>query len=319
MHTHTKGRFRNVLFGSSLHPENAALAILVMLLFLFFLLLFTTFTAQPVQGQTFQVLYTFAGHQDGWVPYAGLSIDAAGNLYGTTDRGGGQGNCPPPGGCGAVFQLTYTGYNWAEKLLHGFNGPYEGFGQGPIGATDGSYPNAVTLGSDGSLYGTTQYGAAGGGTVYRLTPSNRGWTETVLHRFLPGGGDGSGPEGTLVFDQAGSIYGTTVGGVAWGTVFRLTGSGFSWTESILYSFKGGNDGAWPYSGVIFDQAGNLYGTTGAGGADDCKWGGTNCGTIYELVPFGSGWTEKLLYNFHNGNDGGNPSPLGDPPALPGRQ
>ena len=309
MHTHTRGRFRNVFFGTGLHPESASLAILVLILFLLFVLLFMAFTAQPAWGQTFKVLYTFAGHQDGWIPYTGLSLDAAGNLYGTTIRGGGRGNCPGPGGCGSVFEVTDTGGGWAEIILHGFNGPYEGFALGPIGGTDGAYPYALTLGPDGSLYGTTQAGASGGGTVYRLTPSSGGWTETVLHRFLPGGSDGSAPQGQLVFDQAGSIYGTTVGGIAWGTVFRLTHSGGAWVESILYSFLGGSDGAWPYAGVIFDPAGNLYGTTGAGGADECKYGGPNCGTIYQLSSSGSGWTEKLLYNFHSGNDGGNPSPL----------
>ncbi len=306
-----KARLPNHMFGTSLRPEGAALAILLMLLFLLFTLLFLTLTAQPAQGQTFKVLYAFAGQQDGWVPYSGVSIDAVGNLYGTTIRGGGRGNCPGPGGCGSVFQLTDTGSGWLETLLHGFNGPYEGFPQGPIAATDGAYPHSVILGPDGSLYGTTQYGAGGGGTVYRLTPSGGGWAETVLHRFIGGRQDGSAPEGMLVFDQAGSIYGTTVvgGAYSWGTVFRLTPSGSGWTKSILYSFQGGSDGAWPYAGVIFDKVGNLYGTTGAGGADDCKYGGPNCGTIFQLTPSGSGWTEKLLYNFHDGNDGGNPSPL----------
>jgi hypothetical protein len=133
----------------------------------------------------------------------------------------------------------------------------------------------------------------------------------VIHRFIPAGGDGGGPYGDVVFDAAGSLYATTVGGGAygWGTVFQLTRSGTSWIESILYSFQGDTDGAWPYAGVILDHAGNLYGTTGAGGSSDCHYGGANCGTIYQLTPSGSGWTKNILYNFHNGNDGGGPSGL----------
>ena len=242
-----------------------------------------------------------------------MSIDAAGNLYGTTVRGGGQGDCPPPGGCGSVFQLAFTGSNWVETLLHGFNGPY-GFdrGRGAFAATDGAYPYAkAIIGPNGSLFGTTHHGATfDSGTVYQLTSSGGGWTETVLHRFT-GGRDGGSPYGDVTFDQAGNVYGTTVegGAYSWGTVFGLTRSGASWTKSILYSFQGGGDGAWPYAGVIVDNAGNLYGTTGAGGAADCKYGGPNCGTIFQLTPSGSGWTEKIIYNFHDGTDGGSPSSL----------
>ena len=310
---HPRGRFSNVMFHANLRPESATLAILVTLLFLIFVLLFMMFTAQPAQAQTYRVLYTFDSGQNAWDPAAGLSIDAAGNLYGTTVRGGGQGDCPAPGGCGSVFQLTYIGSNWIETLLHGFNGPYDfGGGPGHFAATDGAYPYArAVIGPDGSLYGTTHAGATGdNGTVYQLTSSGSGWRETVLHRFT-GGGDGGSPYGEVVFDQAGSLYGTTTGGgpYSWGTVFRLTQSGSGWAKSMLYGFQGGNDGAWPYAGVVFDKLGNLYGTTGAGGAADCKYGGANCGTVFQLTPSGSGWTEKIIYNFHNGNDGGSPSGL----------
>ena len=272
------------------------------------------FLAPSAQAQTYRVLYTFDTGPNAWAPVAGLSMDTAGNLYGTTDRGGGQGDCPPPGGCGSVFQLTYTGSGWAQALLHGFNGPYD-FGRGPgsFAGTDGSYPYArAILGPDGSLYGTTSSGASGGGTVYQLTPSRGDWTQTVLHRFVGGGHDGFEPEGDVVFDQAGNLYGTTVSGGAYyyeGTVYRLAHSGSGWVYTGLYDFSGGSDGNWPYAGVIFDNLGNLYGTTGAGGAADCIYGGPNCGTVFQLTPSGSGWTKKIIHNFHDGNDVGNPSAL----------
>ncbi len=201
--------------------------------------------APSAQAQTYQVLYTFDTGPNAWAPGAGLSIDAAGNLYGTTVRGGGQGDCPGPGGCGSVFQVTPTGSGWVETLLHGFNGPYD-FGRGPgsFAATDGAYPySRAIIGPDGSLYGTVLQGASGdAGTVYQLTPSGGGWSENVLHRFT-GGSDGGSPYGDVAFDEAGNLYGTTVGGgpYSWGTVFRLARSGSGWTKSILYSFQGGTD------------------------------------------------------------------------------
>lgn len=273
----------------------------------------TVILTQSAEAQTYRVIYTFDSGPNAWDPAVGLSIDAAGNLYGTTVRGGGQGDCPGPGGCGAVFELMSTGSDWIETLLHGFNGPYDfGRGPGPFGATDGAYPySRAIVGPDGNVYGTVLQGATGdAGTVYQLTRSGSGWNENILHRFT-GDTDGGSAYGDVAFDGAGNLYGTTVGGgpYRWGTVFLLTRSGSGWTKSTLYGFQGGSDGAWPYSGVVFDGAGNLYGTTGAGGADACRYGGPNCGTVYELTPSGSGWTEKILYNFHNGNDGGGPSAL----------
>jgi uncharacterized repeat protein (TIGR03803 family) len=126
-----------------------------------------------------------------------------------------------------------------------------------------------------------------------LTP----WNETVLYRFsLSDGGD---PQyGTLAFDAAGNLYGTTLQGGAFdaGTVFEVTHSNGGWAQSILYSFTGGGDGGFPYSGVVFDRTGSLYGTTASGGDSTyCDFPG--CGVVYGLFPSGSGWNEGVLHAF----------------------
>jgi uncharacterized repeat protein (TIGR03803 family) len=164
------------------------------------------------------------------------------------------------------------------------------------GGSDGSYPFATpVVDNSGAVYGTTLYGGGGCpslttdgcGTVYKLTPSAAGsgpWTETVLYRFK-GGSDGRGPNGGLVFDASGALYGATVVGGAFdqGTVYKLAppASGIGpWTETILYDFKGGTDGALPYTTLIFDSKGSLYGVTDAGGTH--SWCGTaegRCGTV----------------------------------------
>jgi uncharacterized repeat protein (TIGR03803 family) len=163
----------------------------------------------------------------------------------------------------------------------------------------------VIFGPDGTLYGTTSKGGGGGdglGTVFNLRPPATicravecPWTETIIHRFT--GSDGAAPQyGDLVFDAAGNLYGTTSAGGAngQGVVFELTPSAGGWTESVLYSFSGGNDGAAPYSGVTFDREGNLYGTATMGGAN-------SDGTAYELTPSQSGWSETTIYTF-SGSD-----------------
>jgi uncharacterized repeat protein (TIGR03803 family) len=133
----------------------------------------------------------------------------------------------------------------------------------------------------------------------------------VLYRFA-GGADGDTPEGDLIFDQAGNLYGTTqTGGIpgcsgySCGTVFELTASNGGWTESILYKFTGYSDGYWPYSGVILDKTGNLYGTTSDGG--DKSGGGLPQGTAFQLMPAGSGWTKNILFTFAFWNDGAIPN------------
>lgn len=234
--------------------------------------------ATEARAQTFTTLHDFLGQSDGEYPYAGLSMDRAGNLYGTASSGGNLNACYH-GGCGTVFKLERKSSGWTFSVLYAFSGP------------DGSYPEArVIIGPDGSLYGTTsQGGASGDGVVFRLQPPatfcksvNCPWTETVLHSFT-GGSDGAGPTyGDLTFDQAGNIYGTTPsGGSNGGVVYELSPSHGSWAETILYTFQGGTDGANPYAGVIFDRSGNLYGTNGSG-------------AVYQLSPSAGGWVETTI-------------------------
>ena len=212
----------------------------------------TVFELDP--SGTLTVLYSFTGGNDA-SPWAGLIADAAGNLYGTTEGGDGPGE---------VFQLTPSG---AFTVLHNFTG------------RDGAIPHGgLILDAAGNLYGTTHNGGASAAysTVFQLTP----WgTLNVLHSFT-GGGDGAYPEAGLIADMAGNLYGTTWGGGTGGrgTVFQLTPSG---TLTVLHSFTGGSDGAWPAAGLFADAAGNLYGTTSSGGATASCPGG--CGTVYQLA------------------------------------
>jgi uncharacterized repeat protein (TIGR03803 family) len=249
-------------------------------------------------AQTYTVIHNFAGgEQDGSHPYNGLTIKG-GTLYGTTANGGAS--------YGTVYELTHPSSGWVFNLLYSFQG-----------ANDGAYPTArVVFGPNGTLYGTTiEGGGPGAGVVFNLKPPATVvcggvpcvWTETPLYQFT-GGSDGYGPtSGDLVFDQTGNIYGMTEfgGASADGNVYQLTSSGGSWTANVLYSFSGGQDGEFPYGGVIFDQSGNLDGTTRQGGGTGCL-SNVGCGTVFQLTSSNSGWTENLLYRFQGGSDGGFP-------------
>ena len=251
---------------------------------------------QAAQAQTLTVLHNFTG-PDGAGPEAGLTMDRAGNLYGTARFGGYTGVACGPDGCGTVFKLSHKGSGWVFTPLYIFQG-----------GDDGEYPQArVIIGASGDLYGATVMGGLFYGTVFNLKPPARacttalcGWTKSVLYSFT-GGTDGGYPAGDLVFDQAGDLYGTTSeGGPANdGVVYELTPSHGAWTETVPYSFPGGTSGAEPYSGVIFDSSGNIYGTTAFGGMG--QLGGD--GTVYKLTQSGSGWTESLLHDFMNTTDG----------------
>src|SRR5271168_748716 len=187
-----------------------------------------------------------------------------------------------------------------EKVLHRFNTTGNG-GYAPY--------SSLIFDAAGNLYGTTQIGGVHGqGTVFKLMPrTGGGWTEKVLHSFNDNGKDGEVPYAGVIFDTAGNLYGTTTAGGAdgHGTVFELmpTVSG-AWTEKILHSFNTtpGKDGYTPYGGLIFDTAGNLYGTTASGGAN------IHSGTVFELTPKVSGfWAEKIQHSFNdNGTDGFTP-------------
>ena len=247
---------------------------------LFILLIATT----AAQAQTLTVLHTFTGGADGSTPGTNLVMDSRGNIYGTTQNN--------PRGFGEVFELVKHGSSWVLYTLYVFAGG------------DGSNPSGLMMGSDGSLYGTNSGGGHGeAGTVYKLTPPATAcksatcrWSFTKLYDFT-GGADGGGPRGQLV-ERNGSLYGATqlgghnqcATGHGCGTVYELSPSQGGWTETVLYNFDSNPDAFWPYAGVIFDPAGNLYGATYAGGAHDD-------GAVYELSPSASGWTETILYSF----------------------
>jgi uncharacterized repeat protein (TIGR03803 family) len=240
-----------------------------------------TIAASP----TFTVIKAFSGGADGDGPVSGLTMDQARNLYGVTDVGG-------TGDWGTAYRLTPSNGGWTHSVLYNF-----------AGGNDGAQPQGrLAIGADGSLYGTTVNGGqgclgAGCGTAFNLKPSISGdWMETVLYRFTEAGG-GYFPNGDVILDQAGNLYGTTGGGD--GVVYQLTPSNGNWTESILFSFDGGNDGSGSGAGLVFDNSGNLYGTTGFGGSQFS-------GTVFQLAPSGSGWTENVLYNFQHASDGNDP-------------
>jgi len=254
--------------------------------------------ALPLAAQE-TILYSFVyGTSDGLAPYAGLTPDGAGNFYGTTALGGSVG--APFGNDGTVFELSpASGGGWTEKVLYNF-GSASGDGIQPVAA--------VIFDSKGNLYGTASKGGAnnGSGTVFELLPSGGGWTEKTIYNFGASSSDGIEPAyGSLIFDGQGNLYGTTLkgGSNGSGTVFELIpGTGGTFTEKVLYSFGASStDAMGPYSGVIFDAAGNLYGTTHNGGA-------FGYGTVYELTPGAGGtWTEAVLHSFDiDGADGANP-------------
>lgn len=290
----------NSLFHIISRTRTAALAMAIV----FALAIIATPTAQ---AQTFTVIHNFTNGGDGGQPVAGLTIDAAGNLYGTTYIGGAYNS-------GIAFELRHSGSGWVLTPLHTFGG---------VARNDGACPwGRILLAQDGTLYGTTAGGGqptgcfvgnncdTGCGTVFHLAPSLAAakatvapWNETVVHRFA-GGSDGSSPSGALIFDQSGTIYGTTEfgGSTNWGTIYKLMPSGSEWTESILHSFiYMTEDGAAPIGGVTFDQAGNLYGTTFYGGDLNCEYAG--CGVVFQLSPSGSSWIEQTLHAFNGGSDG----------------
>ncbi|MGA1986430.1 MAG: choice-of-anchor tandem repeat GloVer-containing protein [Candidatus Sulfotelmatobacter sp.] len=256
----------------------------------------TVFELQPSSGGTWKegVLHSFNDNgKDGIYPGSGLTLDASGNLYGTTPNGGVHGG-------GTVFELTpKSNGGWAEKVLCSFPNPLNNYSNGPNNAS-------LIFDSSGNLYGTTVYwGAHNSGSVFELSPTKSGtWTPKLLHSFEYDGTDGFFPEGGLVFDSSGNLYGTTDfggGDGAYGTVFELSPlTGGGWTEKVLYAFGTSNTGSYPTGTPIFDSAGNLYGTTFSGGS----YGG---GAVFELTSSAGGtWTENLLHSFGNGADGSAP-------------
>jgi uncharacterized repeat protein (TIGR03803 family) len=245
-------------------------------------LLFLATVSQPAQAQTYQVIHNFTRQgNDGASPYGGPVLDSSGNLYGTTYAGGTFGS-------GNVYRLEPSGSSWKYSSLYNFKAGADG-----VGPAFGS----LAIGPGGALFGTTE-GGGYFGTDFAICACPK--HEIQLHSFGQGT-DGAQPIGGVVLDSAGNIYGTTSLGGSFGngTVFEQKKSGRTWTESVIYSFTGGNDGTNPPAGVTLDANGNLYGTTSMGGAN----GG---GVVYELSPSGAGWKQTVLYTFLGQSDGQNP-------------
>jgi hypothetical protein len=253
------------------------------------------------------ILYSFQGGSDGYFPLGDLVFDKRGNLYGATYFGGGKGTTCNPyygGNCGTVFRLSppeKKGSAWTEKILHSF-----------AGAPDGADPNGgLVLDSTGGVYGTTYYGgnaneecgSVGCGTVFKVgPPAKKGedWSEKVLHRF--DGQDGGSPTAGVIFND-GNLYGTTSAGPpnGYGLIFQLkkpSDGVHSWTDTVLYLFKDGNDGAYPDAGLIFDTHGNIYGTA--------TESSTRGGDVFQLKPpkkKGGAWSIGVVHDFTGDPDG----------------
>jgi uncharacterized repeat protein (TIGR03803 family) len=202
----------------------------------------------PMQAQTEMVLHSFAAPA-GAHPFAGVTRDSAGNLYGTTLTGG-------PAKAGVVYKLDRSRH---YTMLHSFTGRVNG----------GKPQSSPTLGSAGNLYGTTPKGGHGSGVLYKLDAAGNysvmSWFKNENH--------GDQPYACVIVDSAGNLYGTTYfGGTDYGVVFKVDTVG---RETVLYGFTGGADGRYPYAGVILDSAGSLYGTTYNGGS-------AGLGVVYKL-------------------------------------
>jgi uncharacterized repeat protein (TIGR03803 family) len=228
------------------------------------------------------VLYSFSGN-DGKFPSAALVFDKVGNLYGTTRQGGLYGG-------GLAFELSPSpGGTWTETVLHNFGNGSDGSG----------LSSELVFDAAGNLYGTTELGGVHhGGTVFKLSPSPNGWTETVLHAFLGRGQGPISPAGGVVIDSAGNLYGVTSAGGnkgVFGAAYELVPKNGAYVERTIHSFDG-SDGRLPGSTLVMDSSGNLYGSTWFGGSLDlCPPPG--CGTVFELTKDRGGkWTETVLYS-----------------------
>jgi uncharacterized repeat protein (TIGR03803 family) len=233
-------------------------------------------------------LYSFGG-PDGAGPLYGVIADKTGALYGTTVLGGSVGG-------GTVFKLTPNKSGYSETVLYNFKGGFDG--NGPF--------SGLVADKKGALYGVTLEGGngaceAGCGTVFKLTPKKSGYTKSTIYSFGTAP-DGFTPLGTLVLDSTGALYGVTQSGGTQdgGAVYKLTPGKSGYSETVIYSFRGGDDGYFPQAGLVIDKHGSLYGNTEYGGPGSCDGG---CGTVFKLTPSGSGYEESILYAFENYTDG----------------
>jgi uncharacterized repeat protein (TIGR03803 family) len=241
-------------------------------------------------GWTHKNLYNFK-YPDVWNPLAGLTLTPSGNLDGVATDGAVLGSLR----LGAIFEVTPVASDgWAEDVL--FHFPESGYA--------GAYPSTnLIVDASGNLYGTAEGGLYDGGIVFEITQGSNGWTHKTLHNFRISGEDAWAPSSPMLFDNAGNLYGMTDYGGAYnnGTVFELVPQADGrWAETVLYSFNNNGD-PWQFvGGLIIDSSGNLYGTTGRGGAYDA-------GMVFELLRGpGQSWSEKTLHSFGSGQDGNGP-------------
>jgi uncharacterized repeat protein (TIGR03803 family) len=253
----------------------------------------TILAGPAAQAQTFTVLHSFSG-ADGAGPEAHLTLDNAGNIYGTASSDGDNDG-------GTAFKLSKRNGSWIFAVLHDlYQNPVDDAAHGMIFAPGGI------------LYGSTRSaGGLGLGTIFGLRPPatfcasvSCPWTETVIYPFQ-GGSDGCGP-GDIIFDHTGNIFGAASDNLcaSWGTVYELTPSGGNWTNNLLYTFSG-QDGALPADAALaMDTSGNLYGTTDYTRGSGFSYYGF--GTVYQLANSGSGWTHTTLHTFTDTPDGAYP-------------
>lgn len=293
-------------------------------------------------GWTEQIVYSFSGGADGGTPGASVIFDKKGNMYGTTQRGGNS-TCD----CGVIFELQPSSSGWTETVLSspGSNGEADSpgnltfdshgnlFGIGGsvlfelTPSTNGwnyaivagagvafSGAGELAIDSEDNIYGASPVGGIVNcpsgpcGGVFEYVPgSGHAWSYAWLYEFL-GGNDGGEPQSGVTLN-GGNLFGTAYlnGANGVGTVYELVSANGTWTENTLHTFANSPDGAGPRAQVAFDAEGNLYGSTAGGGSNVCFLS-TNCGTIFELTPSQSGWTEKILHSFGvAGHDGFQPA------------
>jgi uncharacterized repeat protein (TIGR03803 family) len=258
------------------------------------------FTSAAWAQSSYKILYSFPGGLDGGGPEGALTFDAQGNLYGTAVVGG-DADCGVNGGCGVVFELMpQQNGSWSESVLYSFQGKQ-------THPTDGWNANTGAIfDTTGNLYGATYDGGPnGGGTIFELTPGSTGWTEKVLYGFGAHANGGFNPWARPIIDAAGNLYGTTYEGGDYdgGVVYKFVPG--SSKNVIIHQFCPTNcaDGRTPTTPVTMDAAGNLYGTTGAGGLYPPT------GVVFEFTPSADGgWKKKVLHTFGKyADDGVNPS------------
>ncbi|MFZ3340280.1 MAG: choice-of-anchor tandem repeat GloVer-containing protein [Terriglobales bacterium] len=260
-------------------------------------MVFELSSGKPMWKET--ILYSFTGGSDGGGPIGGVTLDSNGNVYGTTNVGGGSQNCG--GGCGVVFELSPgKKKTWNYSVLHAFTGYPPG---GGCANYDGANPYRATLAIDtvGNVFGTTQLGGNGcnaAGTVWELSPEHGGgWDYSVLHVQGELVGDDY-PDAGVALDSQDNLY-FAVGG---GSIFELV-KGQGYQEEVIYQYPGPGDED-DYDTVSFDKAGNLYWTSQGGGGQGYH------GTVEELSPDGQGgWTHTYLWAFSDNPPIGGTQPI----------